>query len=108
MLQQRSHGGHIHGGVRSKGRRQGVLCVNGKLRFVGAAQLGGGAVVRRLHNAHIQPGGLVVAFFLGYEHTGVVGVGGPVQADGNVRLLCRCGGGVRFVRCFTAGAGGKG
>ena len=99
VLQEGGHGGHSQGVLPGEGGRQVVLDGDGKLRLTGGAH-GGGAVLQGLHDGDIQPRLLKIALGGGHIKAGVVGVGGPVQAEGHV--------GQRPVPLGLASAGGQG
>ena len=80
-----------------EGGGQRILDGYGELALTGGAERGG-AVLRRLHNLDLEIGLLVVAHGLGDVEAGVVGVGRPVEGEGDLlqaRARSRCAGAAR-------------
>ena len=68
-----------------QGRGHGVLGRDSKLRLPGGTE-GGGPVLRGLNDADLQSGLLKITQRLGGVEPGVIGVGRPLQADGQLIL----------------------
>lgn len=82
VLDNGRHCGDRQGGVADEGGGDSVLGVDAELGFARGHQ-GGSSIFRGLDKLHLQAGFLIIAQGLGGVEAGVVGVGGPIQAEGD-------------------------